>query len=126
MKKLLITLLFVALIAAIAYIILLKNGHDLDSIVNTPKTIDISVQCPKVENMLLTSLVNVTVVNNSNRIHNNVTVRLTAYDEKNNIIKQKEVKFDRILDPNGSLSKPVTLPVKAKTCDCVVESSDRN
>lgn len=121
-----IVLLLIALIGAIAFIYLSQNGYNTNSILNTPETIDLSVNCSQVNNLLITSEVTVTVQNNSSRTHNDVTVRLTAYDENNNIVKEKTTTFERTLEPNGSLSKPVSLPAKAKRCDCVVESSHPN
>ncbi len=124
MKKILIGLLVIALMAAIGYIVLQKKGYDTNSIINTPQTVDLSVTCSEPSNALITSVVNVTVQNNSSRTHNDVTVRLTAYDSDGNIIKEKTTTFDRTLEPNSSLSKPVTLPARTKRCDCVIESSN--
>lgn len=124
MKKILIVLLVVALIAALAYIIMQKNGVKLDSIINSPETIDLTVNCSDVNNLLITSEVTVEVLNNSTRTHNNVTVRITGYDANGNITKEKETTFYRTLEPYGSLKKPITMPAKTKTCNCVLVSSD--
>lgn len=124
MKKTLIIFLVVALIVAIAYIIMQENGIKTDSIINTPETIDLTVNCSEVNNLLITSEVTVEVLNNSLRTHNDVTVRITGYDENGNITKEKETTFDRTLAPNGSLSKPITLPAKTKTCNCALVSSN--
>ncbi len=126
MKKFLIILLILALLSAGAYIFLAKHGYDTNSILNTPQTINLSVSCSDVTNLLVTSEITVTVQNNSSRTHNDVTVRLTAYDGDNNIIKEKTTTFDRTLESNGTLSKSVTLPAKTKRCDCVIESSNPN
>jgi uncharacterized protein YcfL len=124
MKKTLITLLVIVLISAIAYIIMQKNGIKIDSIINTPETIDLTVRCSAVNNLLITSEVTVEVLNNSSRTHNNVTVRITGYDEYGTIIRNKETTFDRTLAPNGSLTKLITMPAKTKTCNCELVSSN--
>ena len=91
---------------------------------NIPQTIDLTVSCSEIGNFLVASETSVTVRNNSSRVHKNVTVRLTAYDKKGNIIKEKTTTFERVLEANSSLSKPVGLPAKAKRCDCIIESSN--
>lgn len=126
MKKFFLAVLIIALIASLAYILLLKKGYNEESILNMPQTIDLSVDCSQVKNLLFTSVVTVNVQNNSSRTHNNVMIRLTAYDKKENIIKEKDITFNRTLGPNSSFSKPVTLPGKARTCNCVVLSSEPN
>lgn len=115
--------LFIALIIAIAFIYLSQQGYNNRSMLNLPSTVDLSVACPY-ENVLFTSAVDLTVTNNGSRTHNGVTIRLTAYDKNDNIIKQKNVVFERTLEPYSSLSKPATLPAKTRRCDCVVESSN--
>lgn len=106
------------------YIYLTQNGHNLESILNTPDKIDLSVNCSAVESLILTSTVEITVNNSSSRSHKNVTVHVTAYDKKGNIIKQKDPVFVRNLGPNASLSKTITLPAKTVECDCVILDSD--
>jgi hypothetical protein len=123
MKKGIFTLLVFSLIAAIGFIIMQQNGIKTDSIINTPETIDLTVNCSEVNNLLITSQVTVEVLNNSSRTHNDVTIRITGYDENGNITKEKEKTFDRTLAPNGSLSKPITLPAKTKSCKCALVSS---
>ncbi len=123
MKKGIFTLLVFSLIAAIGFIIMQQNGIKTDSIINTPETIDLTVNCSEVNNLLITSQVTVEVLNNSSRTHNNVTVRITGYDKNGDITKEKETTFDRTLAPNGSLSKPITLPAKTKSCKCALVSS---
>lgn len=105
---------------------MLNKGYDPSDVMNTPKTIDLSVDCSDLTNLLVTSTVNVTVSNNSSRTHNNVAVQLIGYDSDGNIIKQKTTTFDRTLEPNGSLTKPMTLPAKTKRCDCIVKNSEPN
>lgn len=101
-----------------------KNGIKTDSILNTPETIDLTVNCSAVTNLLITSEVTVEVLNNSSRTHNDVTVRITGYDSNGNITKEKETTFNRTLSPNGSLSKPISMPAKTKTCNCALVSSN--
>lgn len=121
--RLFVTLLVLALIGAGVYIFLLKNGYTEQSMINRPLYYDLSVECSEITNLLVASEVDVTVRSNA-RTHNNVTVLITAYDKTGNITKQKRTTFDRTLDANGYLSKPVTLPANAKHCDCVIESSN--
>jgi hypothetical protein len=124
MKKILITLLTIAAIGLVAFFVLESKGYKGSSILNTPETIDLSVSCSQPTNLLVTSEVTVSVQNNSSRTHNNVTVRVTAIDSDGNVIKEKTTTFDRTLEPNGSFSKLITVPAKAKSCNCVLESSD--
>ena len=124
MKKLLVTFLIIALLAAIGYIIMQEKGYNSDALMNIPQTIDLTVSCSEIGNFLVASETSVTVRNNSSRVHKNVTVRLTAYDKKGNIIKEKTTTFEMVLEANSSLSKPVGLPAKAKRCDCIIESSN--
>lgn len=124
MKKFLIFLLTVALIGSGVYIYLIQNGHNLESIMNTPDKIDLSVNCDDMENLLLTTTVQVKVNNLSSRSHKDVKVKITAYDADGNIVKQKDISFLRELGPKGDMSKPVTLPAKTVSCDCVVLDSN--
>ena len=94
MKKLVILLIIVG--AALAtYIILQNNGIKADSIINTPDTIDLKVNCSSVNNLLVTSEITLDVTNNSSRTHHDVTVRITGYDKDGNITKEKVTTFDR-------------------------------
>ncbi|MFT5818842.1 MAG: hypothetical protein ACI8ZM_000063 [Crocinitomix sp.] len=124
MKKFLVFILLLAMAGGGIYIYLTQNGHNLESILNTPDKIDLSVNCSAVESLILTSTVEITVNNSSSRSHKNVTVHVTAYDKKGNIIKQKDPVFVRNLGPNASLSKTITLPAKTVECDCVILDSD--
>lgn len=126
MKKIILIFLFLFLLGIIGYLIMLNKGFDPSDVMNTPKTIDLSVDCSDLTNLLLTSTVNVTVSNNSSRTHNNVTIHLIGYDSNGNIIKEKTTTFARTLKPNGSLTKPMTLPAKTKSCDCIVKNSEPN
>lgn len=123
MKKIFNFILVLALIGGGFYIYMTKNGHDHDSILNTLKKIELKVESSEVENLLVTSSTNVTVSNLFERTHNNVTVRLTAYDENNNIVRQKNIIFDESLEPNGSLTKLIFLPSRARRCECIVIDS---
>ncbi len=124
MKKFFVFILILALAGGGIYFYLTQNGHNMESIMNTPDKIDLSVNCSAVESLILTSTVDVTVENSSSRTHKNVTVHVTAYDKKGNIIKQKDNTFARTLGPNASLSKTITLPAKTVDCDCVILDSD--
>jgi len=123
MKKLGTIILAIALLAAIAYIYLLQNGYDIKTLFDKPKTaikrIELRANCSPVQNLLVTSTVDVKVKNFLNRFHNNVTVRVTAYDKNNKIIKKKNVVFEETLLPKDSLVKPILLPAKARTVKCV-------
>lgn len=123
MKKLIIFILALALIGAGVVIYMMRQGHDFESILNTPDKIDLRVECSEVENLLLTSTVNINVTNLSSRTHEDITVRITGYDKDGMITKQKEATFLRNLGPNDNMIKPVTLPLKTVTCDCIVVSS---
>ncbi|WP_338876396.1 hypothetical protein WBJ53_12185 [Spirosoma sp. SC4-14] len=89
----------------------------------TPQTIDLTVDCSEVDNVVVTSTVNVVVNNLSARSHNDVSVNIKAYDESGNLLKEKFTTFSRTLEPNSSFDKPVTLPAGTKRCDCKIVSS---
>ncbi len=119
MKRIIKIIVIIAIIAlGVGYIIAKKNNTSLSI-----DTIDLEANCSSVENLAITSVVTVSVKNHSSRTHSNVTVKLTAEDKNGAVIKEKYVTFDRTLPPEESLSKPVTLPAKARFCNCVVESS---
>ncbi|MDO9399676.1 MAG: hypothetical protein Q7T79_03275 [bacterium] len=103
-----------------------QNGHSLESILNTPKKIELRADCSEIENMLVTSTTNLIVTNLFERTHNNVIVSVTAYNKNSDIIKQKNITFERTLEPNGSLTKQVLLPAKTKSCDCIILDSNPN
>lgn len=124
MKKVFFTIIFLGLICCIGYIYLQKIGFSDDSILNLPETIDLTVTCSEVNDLILTTEVNVTVKNNSSRFHHDVTVRVTGFDVNGNITKEKTSTFKRVLGPNSSFSKPITLPPRTKSCKCVIESSN--
>jgi len=128
MKKLSTTILIIALVAAIGYIFLLQNGYDIKTIFNKPKTaikrIELRANCSPVQNLLVTSTVDVRVKKFLNRSHNNVTVKVTAYDKNNKMIKQKNIVFEETLLAHDSLVKPILLPAKARSCKCVFIKSN--
>jgi hypothetical protein len=125
-KKILKLSLFLIIISGICYFILKENGFNLDSILNKSKTYELYAECPKIENLLLTSVTGLRVTNNGGKIHKDVKVRITAYDKNGDIVKQKSVEFFRNLHPYKSFSKVITLPTKTKKCDCVVLDSKIN
>jgi len=126
MKKLFKFIIIITLIGAGFYIYMTQNGHNLKSILNTPKKIELRVESSGVENLLVTSSTNITVTNLFERTHNNVTVRVTAYDKNDYVVKQKNVTFENTLMPNGSLTKLIFLPAKARRCECIVIDSNPN
>ena len=125
MKNLIIGLLAVALIGTGIYIYMTKNGHSTESIMNTAKTINLEVDCATIESKLLTAGVTVAVMNNSENTYKDVEVRITAYDEAGDIVKQKNTKFLRDLEAKGEFSKVVTVPAKTERCDCVILNSEK-
>lgn len=89
----------------------------------SPETIDLSVDCSQIEDLLITKAVKVEVNNLSPRTHNNITVKLSGYDSGNNLVKEKVTTFERSLGANQSFSKPVTFPPKIRSCNCEIISS---
>ncbi|MCK8494474.1 MULTISPECIES: hypothetical protein [Spirosoma] len=87
------------------------------------QTIDLAVDCSDVDNVLVTSTVNVVVKNLSSRSHDDISVKIEAFDESGNQLKEKFTTFSRTLLPNSSFDKPVTLPAGTKRCDCKIVSS---
>jgi hypothetical protein len=124
LKRGLIILLVLGLVAALVYIYLLKNGFTDKAIRNSPDTYDLSVDCSQVDNALLKSVVNVTVGNSSERIHHDITVHITAFDANGDELMSKNTVFDRTLGPHEQFSKPIFVPVKTVRCNCVVEDSN--
>lgn len=124
MKKLIFIITFLALVGCVVYIVLQKNGFNDNSIMNLPQTIDLSVNCSEFHNLVVASEVDISVTNRSSRTHTDVTVRVTGYDKNGNITKAKTTTFNRTLGPKSSLSKPITLPARTKSCKCVIERSN--
>ncbi len=119
MKGLFKLLLFVLLIGGI--VLYVVSRHNNTSF--TPQTIDLTVDCSDLENVLVTSTVNVVVKNLSSRSHNDVSVKIVAFDEAGKVLKEKYTTFSRTLSPDSNFDKPVTLPAETKRCDCKIVSS---
>ncbi|GAA4449996.1 hypothetical protein GCM10023189_09940 [Nibrella saemangeumensis] len=119
MKALVRILLFVLLIGGALYLFAKLSNTTL-----SPETIDLTVDCPPVDDMLVTATVDVTVSNRSTRSHKDVSVKIIAYDEGGKVIREKYTTFDRTLAPHASFSKPVTLPARTQRCSCEVVSSN--
>ncbi|GAB3996708.1 hypothetical protein GCM10028807_39950 [Spirosoma daeguense] len=116
----LIRLLLIILVVGgvILYFVTQRNNTSF-----SPKTIDLSVDCSELDNVLVTSTVNVVVRNFSSRTHSDISVKLVAYDASDKVIKEKFTTFSRTLSPNSTFDKPVTLPAETKRCDCKIVSS---
>ncbi len=119
MKGLFRLLVFVLLIGGI--VLYVVSRHNNTSF--TPQTIDLTVDCSDLENVLVTSTVNVVVKNLSSRSHDDVSVKVVAFDEAGKVLKEKYTTFSRTLSPNSNFDKPVTLPAETKRCDCQIVSS---
>lgn len=119
MKALFRILVVVLLIGGALYLFTRINNTSLK-----PETIDLTVECPPVDDMLVTATVDVTVSNLSSRSHKDVSVKIIAYDENDSVLKEKYTTFERTLSPHASFSKPVTLPVRTQRCSCEVVSSN--
>lgn len=119
MKSFLRVLLIVVILGgAVLFVISRQNNTSL-----LPQTIDLTVDCSDVGNVLVTSTVNVAVQNLSNRSHKDISVKIVAYDEAGKVLKEKYTTFSRTLDPKSIFDKPVTLPAETKRCDCQIVSS---
>lgn len=119
MKALIRLLLIVLVLGGIAlYAVSRYNNTTL-----SPKTIDLAVNCSDITNVLVTSTVNVEVKNHSFRSHSGISVKLVAFDQAGNVLKEKFTTFSRTLLPNSFYDKPVTLPAGTKRCDCTIVSS---
>lgn len=126
LKRVSLTFLILLLIGATGIIILQQQGHNLNSILNTPQTINITATCSEVTNLLLKSETTLTITNSSSNSFDNVTVRVISYDRNNNKIEEKLVSFSRTLPPNSFLSKPVFVSTKTVRCESIVENSSPN
>ncbi len=87
-------------------------------------TIDLRANCSGVTRLAITATVSVGVENLTSRPHNNVTVKVMAFDKNGDFFKDVYTTFDRTLQPNGSLSKIVFLPAKTHRCTCEIVSSE--
>ncbi len=120
MKSLVRIILLVVVLGGIAlFVISRQNNTSLSA-----STIDLSVDCSDVENVLVTSTVNVAVRNLSTRSHKDISVKIVAFDEGGTMLKEKYTTFSRTLDPKSVFDKPVTLPAETKRCDCKIVSSN--
>lgn len=120
MKALIRLLLVVFIVGGVALYIISKRNHTSFS----PQTIDLAVDCSELADVLVTSTVDVEVRNLSSRSHSDVSVKVTAFDEAGNVLKEKYTTFTRTLAPNSAFDKPVTLPAGTKRCDCEIVSSN--
>ncbi|WP_018620544.1 hypothetical protein [Spirosoma luteum] len=119
MKSLVRIVLLVVILGGIAlFVISRQNNTSLSA-----STIDLSVDCSDVENVLVTSTVNVAVHNLSTRSHKDISVKIVAFDAAGTMLKEKYTTFSRTLDPKSIFDKPVTLPAETKRCDCKIVSS---
>lgn len=123
MKKLLIFLLITAVIIAVVLIILKQKGISIGNVLSNPESVSLRVDC-SVEDLGLTAMVNVSVSNSSSKTFRNISVRVTVYDENGDEVTEKTTTFDRKLGANDSFTKPVKVPLRSKTCDCEIISSD--
>ena len=118
--KAFIRLLLIVLVlgGALLYFVSKRNNTSF-----TPQTIDLAVDCSDIDNVLVTSTVNVSVRNISSRSHNDISVKIVAFDKNGTMLKEKYTTFSRTLAPNSNFDKPVTLPAETKRCDCQIVSS---
>lgn len=120
MKSLIRLLILVLVVGGIVlYVVSRQNNTSLSA-----DTIDLTVDCSDVENVLVTSTVNVVVKNFSSRSHNDISVKIVALDEGGNVVKEKYTTFSRTLAPKSNFDKPVTLPAETKRCNCQIVSSN--
>jgi len=124
-KKVIIFIMAVCLIGGGLFIYFKDNGHTAETILNSAQNLQVKVDCSSIKNHKLASSVNVTVDNNSDKPRTNVSVRVTAYDKNGDIVKQKVTTFLREIGAKESITKTVTLPAKARTCDCVLDNADK-
>jgi uncharacterized protein (UPF0333 family) len=124
MKKIGKSLLWLIIIVAVVGGIFLFIVSQQNNTSISAETIDLSVDCSQVEDLLITKTVNVVVRNSSSRTHNDISVKVVAYDANGNQIKEKYTTFQRTLGPNDSFSKPVTFPPQTQSCNCQIVSSN--
>lgn len=120
MKSLISLLLTLIVIGGIGLFVFSRWNHSS----LTPQTVDLAVDCSEINNVLVTSTVNVTVKNLSSRPHNNVSVKIDAFDGAGNRLKEKYTTFTRTLLAKSLFDKPVTLPPATKRCDCTIVSAE--
>ena len=119
MKSLGRIILLVVILGGVALFIMSRQNNT--SLL--PETIDLTVDCSNLDNILVTSTVNVAVQNLSSRSHRDISVKIVAFDESGKVLKEKYTTFSRKLDPKSIFDKPVTLPAETKRCDCKIVSS---
>lgn len=122
-----ITVLTVALVAALAYIILNESGSKTGIDMLDKKLFDdVTVDCSEIEKNLLTAKVNVKVSNRSDQVIHGVSVKATAYDDDGKEIKSKTRSLDDILEPKSTITRTINFPKRTATCRCVLESTTTN
>lgn len=109
-----------ALVAIALYVLMNINGKSLAGVVHIPETYDLSLNCPRQADILYSFA----VTNTGNRTHDNVSVRVSAYDKRGDLLVEKRVSYEWSLEPGQTLPKVVTLPLKAVTCQCEIINSD--
>ncbi|GAB3015414.1 hypothetical protein [Spirosoma pulveris] len=119
MKALVRLLLFVLIVGGIGLFVLSKYNHTTLK----PQTIDLTVDCSDLDNILVTKAVNVTVRNLSSRSHRDVHVKIVAYDAAGKLVQEKFTTFSRTLPAHSLYDKPVTLSTATKRCDCTIVDS---
>lgn len=124
MKKLAFFIFLILLVVGGIYAYMRYNGHTNESIINTVKHIELKANCAITESTLIGSAARVTVQNLSGKDRENVQVRIIAYDTDGAVIQQKDRSILRPVLANGSISKIVTLPKNAASCNCIILSSE--
>ena len=120
MRRFLIGLLVIIIIGLSFLLYMTSQGHDLKSLMNTPDTINVQIGCTQPSAAMTT----ITVANRSNNSYNRVKYKIIYHNRKGEKAGEKTGEFIRTLLPNNSLTKVVVLPLKAKTCECIVVSVD--
>lgn len=119
MKVLFRLLVFILVVGGIALFVVSKyNNTSLK-----PETIDLTVDCSDLDNILVTKAVNVTVKNLSSRSHKDVSVKIVAFDAAGKVIQEKFTTFSRTLPAHSIYDKPVTLSTATKRCNCTIVDS---
>lgn len=121
MKKLIISILVIAVIVLSVFLFMQSQGHDVNSILNTPSTLSVDISCQDPNNSMVT---NVTVKNNSSDDLTSVRYKIVYFDKRGEKAGEKTGEFLRTLYGGDQMTKIVTLPLKAKTCNCIVTGAD--